>query len=134
MYNKAKKRGNARMGFHTCEYCQQQGVRTPATSSGDVVLTFATGQRYCVPDMLPHYIRAHGYLPPQPLIEAVLSGQFVEGERWQTKAVAEQVGYLSGPDYPRGSTPPVFVFALMGMLACAQQDGMRRQTRGAERV
>lgn len=115
------------MGFHICEYCPK-GVR-PATSSGDVFLTFTNGHSYVMPDMIVHYVQMHVYQPPQAFVDDVMSGALLYGERAQTKSLPVQVGYLSG-DYPCGETPHLFVYVLAGMMTLAAEQGERRQTRG----
>jgi hypothetical protein len=117
------------MGFHICEYCQRQNAPHPATSSGDVVLEFENGHKYIMPDMITHYIREHGYQPPDEFQQDVISGKYAGGERLQSKSIPESVGYLSGPFLP-GKVPPLFVYILAGMMAFAREDGQRRQTRG----
>ena len=111
------------MGFHMCEYCNGE------TSSGDVHLTFGSGKTYIMPDMIVHYIERHGYQPPQEFIRDVMGGQLLSGERWQTRAIPERVGYLSG-EYPRGDVPHLFVYVLAGMMAIAAKQGRRQQTKG----
>lgn len=115
------------MGFHICEYCQKE------TSSGDVTLSFANGNTYVMPDMIVHYVGEHTYQPPQHFIDDVM-GSYLLGAgsvRWQTKAMPEPVGYLSGA-YMRGDVPPLFVYVLAGMMAIITKQGQRMQTRGID--
>ncbi len=129
------------MGFHVCEYCTQVSfsgrAKQPALSSGDVSLFFADrgmGHQWVMPDMIVHYVRDHGYLPPQEFIDDMMLGQHIIGERWQTKGISSltptrQVGYLSG-DFPHGVPPTGFLEKLQSLMQKEQDGGDRRQTRG----
>jgi hypothetical protein len=116
------------MGFHRCEYCEQQG-ETPELSSGDVTLNFSSGRSYEVPDMITHYVEAHGFLPPAEFIDDVLKSKLQSGSRAQTKSLAIKVGYLHG-DFPKGSVGWEFMLKLRQHLEQAGHDGQREQTRG----
>ena len=95
------------MGFHTCPFCDGTRGRYLNTSSGDTTITDAEGTRWQFPDMLPHYIADHGYLPPAEFLHAIKDAP--TGERRQTRSVRVQtqdpirVGYLrTGASFPMG--------------------------------
>ena len=53
------------LGYHTCEFCgQSDGIGNFGVPSGDLL--------FVAPEMIVHYIEAHGYRPPAEFIEAVL--------------------------------------------------------------
>lgn len=114
------------MGFHVCEYCQGDQKET---SSGDVILKFANGNTYMVPDMILHYVADHKFTPPEQFINDVLHCAFTGGERWQTKGMPVKVGYISG-DFPQGQTPSGFFERLWSVMNRASKYGSRIQTRG----
>lgn len=113
------------MGFHVCEYCRQ------ATSSGDVTMSFSTGRTWVMPDMILHYVRDHGYLPPAEFIEDVMWSDYTGGDRAQTRGASapQMVGYLSG-EYESGAVPEGFVEELGALMQRASTEGNRSQTRG----
>jgi hypothetical protein len=121
------------MGFHVCTYCEEEKV-APATSSGDVTLTFANGHSYQVPDMLLHYCLEHCYLAPAAFVADVMEQPLLAGKREQTKGVGDTppvpVGYLQGT-FPRGpQVHGAFCAALARVLRQAASQGARVQTRG----
>lgn len=130
------------MGFHTCMYCRNAGV-VPETSSGDVVLAFLGGEVFRVPDMLPHYILEHGYVPPPEFCSAVMTGTLEAVNPHRPRREPKRVGYLEFPDTL--STPSqVAEFAanfgvdgrlkLLAAVSCKMREaskmGNRVQTRG----
>ena len=114
------------MGFHICEYCTGEHAET---SSGDVILKFANGNTYMMPDMILHYVADHGYLPPEQFVDDVLHCAFAAGERLQTKGFPEKVGYLSG-EFAQGRAPQGFFTRLWSLMRLADKHGSRVQTRG----
>lgn len=120
------------MGFHVCEYCTADD-RKAETSSGDVTLSFANGRKYVMPDMIQHYVRDHGFKPPQNFVDDVLNSEFVGGSRTQTRSVTEpeKVGYLSG-NFERGSVPEQFLTKLEELMREAAANGGREQTKGLD--
>lgn len=114
------------MGFHLCTYCPE-GNRE--SSSGDVILHFANGKTYMMPDMILHYVADHKYLPPAQFVDDVLYCAFVGGERLQTKGLTEKIGYLDGK-YAMGATPDGFFQRLWSLINRAKKAGNRVQTRG----
>jgi hypothetical protein len=78
---------NRTRGLYRCTLCprpSQPGHGPPLTTtvhspSGDFVVGSAeirvegsSGTRYASPDMIIHYVEAHGYLPPEDYIDGVL--------------------------------------------------------------
>lgn len=123
------------MGFHVCEYCEQKGITISRgnTSSGDVIMEFASGRSWIMPDMIIHYVRDHGYLPPREFCEDVMSGNLIAGKRLQTKGITSptKVGYLSGPF--ETSEPNIkFCFRLANLMQLAREMGNRIQYRGGK--
>ena len=71
--------------------------------------------------MLPHYIKAHGYLPPLPFVDDVLNTSFSKGARRQTRSLSqtpEPIGYLHG-DFSKGEVPAHFLSKLEEVMALA---------------
>jgi hypothetical protein len=55
---------DGRLGDHTCEICGDHHER------GELAIDHG-GIRYVAPRMIVHYIEAHGYLPPEPFLDAI---------------------------------------------------------------
>jgi hypothetical protein len=54
------------MGYHTCEFCGQAwGSGTFGVPDG--------GRLFFVPELIPHYVEAHGYAPLAEFVAAVLA-------------------------------------------------------------
>lgn len=122
------------MGFHVCEYCETDGQR-PETSSGDVTLNFANGRSYVMPDMISHYVKDHGFKPPQEFIDDVLNCEFTGGCRRQTRGISEpmSVGYLNGA-FEQGAVPEQFLEKLVELMQEAAANGGRMQTKGLDAI
>ena len=69
-------------GFHECSFCHPGSdlppVQRPRATAGQritagtqLVLIPGNGFLYSAPDLITHYIRQHGYLPPQEFVDAV---------------------------------------------------------------
>ena len=56
------------MGVHECDLCQYEGE----IGSANIFIP-ANGFLYVCPELITHYMNAHGYLPPDEFCEAVLS-------------------------------------------------------------
>jgi len=56
------------LGCHDCEFCQYE----PATGSANVFIP-AQGFIYVCPELISHYMNAHGYQPPPEFCEAVMA-------------------------------------------------------------
>ena len=70
-------------GLHRCLFCPPPHHRWPGTTvahpdgdyqvgHGEVHVTGLDGTRYAAPDMVIHYVTAHGYRPPNGFIAGVL--------------------------------------------------------------
>lgn len=57
---------NLYRGWHTCWCGTAQG-------NGDIRVTGRDGVAYAAPVLIAHYVGAHGYKPPQPFIDAVMT-------------------------------------------------------------
>jgi hypothetical protein len=63
-------------GLHTCEFCgRAHGCGNLGVPSGGVLFIF--------PDMVVHYIEAHGYRPPEEFIAALLKSPLPDSEEFQ---------------------------------------------------
>lgn len=114
------------MGFHLCAYCPGDSKEA---SSSDVILHFANGRTYMVPDMILHYVADHRYLPPAQFVDDVLHCESAGGERLQTKGLPEKIGYLDG-EYAMGAVPDGFFQRLWALMNLARKAGNSRHTRG----
>lgn len=127
------------MGFHVCEWCgwdPQPKPRFSHFSSGDVTLRFKSGRAWRMPDMILHYVGDHGYQPPAGLVEDVMNGELVGGEREQYRGFPLQprsepvsVGYLHG-SFITGPVPDGFVEKLESLMNQAAGMGDREQYLG----
>jgi hypothetical protein len=71
---------NRTRGFHTCPFCDNLGFgivvqkcgREFRLGSAEIRVRTATFT-YVAPDMIYHYVVAHGYLPPQDFVSALMS-------------------------------------------------------------
>lgn len=77
---------NQSRGFHRCEFCGRRQVAV-ATSRGKRVLLgsaelWLPGRltMFASPNLIVHYIEAHGYLPPKEYLEAL---ECVDVENWK---------------------------------------------------
>ena len=72
-------RVNEMRGYHICEFCPQPIFGIPMDLDGNTIklgsaeihLTTSANGKFAAPDLIYHYVVAHGYLPPQKFIEAV---------------------------------------------------------------
>lgn len=123
-------KGGKNMGFHVCEYCKKgQKNKHHNTSSGDVTLHFGSGRSYVMPDMILHYVVDHGWVPPGEFINDVMNDKVVESDRVQMRGCGSKaIGYLKGK-FETGSVPNGFVEKLAILMAAAEQNGYRLQTK-----
>ena len=56
-------------GFHECELCQ---FEQEAAGSANLFVPFE-GRLFVCPELILHYINAHGYQPPQDFCDAVMA-------------------------------------------------------------
>ena len=61
------------MGYHECEFWDLPRPELPIGNGEIHVPGAARTIAYAAPQMLPHYVEAHRYLPPGEFIEAVLA-------------------------------------------------------------
>lgn len=72
-------------GFHLCQFCPRQSWPPKPTfvafedreylvGSAEIRVD-GDGVRYAAPDMIIHYVDAHGYKPPDGFVAAVLAGR-----------------------------------------------------------
>lgn len=76
-YGEQKFTINNTRGFQLCHLCDEQIVGEAikcATSSCEVRIVGTHGDVYACPKMIIHYVEAHGYLPPQQFVDAVING------------------------------------------------------------
>ena len=81
---------NRTRGFHTCEFCGADGANTEIVAhwdghsrrlgSAEIRVTSASGISYAAPDLVVHYIEAHGYGPPAEFVAALLERSSAGGE------------------------------------------------------
>lgn len=57
------------MGVHACEWCDPSNA---FESTGVICIQGPDLRWYAAPVMVAHYVEAHGYLPPQPFVDAVM--------------------------------------------------------------
>lgn len=73
-------------GFHCCHLCQGP---SPMCGNGELWLHSAGGLIYVAPQMLPHYIREHRYLPPAEFLAIFDAPVVAVGEK-QASALMER--------------------------------------------
>ncbi len=56
-------------GFHKCELCQFEGE----VAGGTNLFVPGDGVLFVCPELILHYINAHGYQPPQSFCDAVMA-------------------------------------------------------------
>lgn len=66
-------------GLHLCPWCASRLFsRHPDSPGGSAqIRVMGNGVAYAAPELIAHYVEAHGYLPPTDFIEAVLSSEAV---------------------------------------------------------
>jgi hypothetical protein len=58
-------------GPHMCPFCTSK----PASGSTTFLVEHTGGVRYYFPELIAHYVMAHGYKPPQEFIDAVMANE-----------------------------------------------------------
>ena len=61
------------VGQHRCEFCDSAQFEIPVGNGEIHVPAVNRKLAYAAPQLLPHYVEAHRYLPPAEFIEAVLA-------------------------------------------------------------
>lgn len=65
-------RVNFYRGFHDCGLCLWARPGAPS-GNGEIRVPGGPGITYVAPDLITHYVAAHGYRPPQVFVDAVLA-------------------------------------------------------------
>ena len=92
-------------GFHLCELCDaNEPVRLISTSGDELLLGSAElwfpslggGPVYVAPDLIAHYVRVHGYAPPDEFIATVLATRTVtEWNPEEERRIRVHAGFAS---------------------------------------
>lgn len=66
-------------GFHFCPWCASRLLRrrSDGPRGSAEVRVMGSGVAYAAPELVGHYVEAHGYLPPSDFVDAVLSSDVV---------------------------------------------------------
>ncbi|WP_394616711.1 hypothetical protein JNUCC0626_44960 [Lentzea sp. JNUCC 0626] len=68
----SRKPRNLARGFHWCGFCEDGDQFDDLPLGNGEIHVTAGGVRYSAPVLVAHYVRDHGYLPPQVFVDAVL--------------------------------------------------------------
>lgn len=126
------------MGIHVCSFCQKAGsfgktreMEFEPFGTGDAAIRFASGRVWLFPEMLPHYVAEHRFQPPAEFVDDVMHSEVRGGGFDQGSQVSlREVGYLTGPDFPRGEVPDGFANRLFTLIEQARQTpGWFRQSK-----
>lgn len=79
------------MGVHFCELCKE-GNRHQ--EQGQIFIPCKYGKVFAAPTMIVHYIKAHGYVPPQSFIDAVMETEKLGGDKYEA-SIAERAPTLA---------------------------------------
>ena len=71
------------LGLHTCELCDNY-------NHGDDIVVPSDQVMYVAPKMIVHYIKEHGYLPPEQFIDAVLKSPFPGTKDYEDAVAADR--------------------------------------------
>lgn len=69
---------NQMRGYHYCEHCAmedievRQGDNRIMLGSAEIWIPVGDGRVFVAPNLIIHYVRDHGYLPPAEFIDAVM--------------------------------------------------------------
>ena len=64
---------NVCMGHHDCELCDIRQLELPCGNGEIHVPAVGGAMAYAAPELVPHYVEVHRYLPPAEFIEAVVA-------------------------------------------------------------
>ncbi|MEV5478973.1 hypothetical protein AB0L66_42660 [Streptomyces sp. NPDC052207] len=76
---------NAKLGLHECDLCPaslpdshpwympRPGQLRASEGTGEIRVPGAPGTVFAAPQLIGHYVADHGYLPPDPFVDAVLA-------------------------------------------------------------
>jgi hypothetical protein len=77
---------NKTRGYHACPFCKPAGLGVVVEENGRKITLGSSeiritndGKTYVAPDLIYHYITAHGYCPPEEFITALMNS----GNRWK---------------------------------------------------
>ena len=118
------------MGSHICRYCTSD----KAESTGDVIMYFTNGYTVVAPDMILHYVDAHGFVPPTELVDAVMNSEIDLEKKFSMADYVNEdlkVGYLSGEIPQDGELPAGFSERLTEMYNTSVNNTCRMGTKGA---
>ncbi|MGC4949015.1 hypothetical protein ACLQ2N_22820 [Streptomyces sp. DT224] len=62
-------------GFHSCPFCASRifGSRASGPQGTAEIWVMGGDVAYAAPELIAHYVEAHGYVPPTSFIQAVLA-------------------------------------------------------------
>ncbi len=66
---------NLARGYHDCEFCGQE------KGNGEIRI-FTESKTYAAPVMVYHYVKEHGYQPPEEFIQAVMQSPLPDSEEY----------------------------------------------------
>ncbi|WP_456340319.1 DUF7919 family protein [Streptomyces anulatus] len=66
-------------GFHLCPWCASRLLRRRSDGpwGSAEMRVMGSGVAYAAPELVAHYVEAHGYLPPSDFVDAVMSSDAV---------------------------------------------------------
>ena len=81
-------------GFHVCDLCNMPADAVPLlefegetlkSGSAEIRVIAGSGLIYAAPSLIFHYVKGHGYMPPQAFIDAVLAEPGPETSEYRDK-------------------------------------------------
>lgn len=95
-------------GIHDCELCDSRRTRiaerhgeTLLLGSAEIRVFSSAGDVYAAPNLIYHYVQAHGYRPPDEFIQAVQNGLLPD-----SSAYLERLSELGWP-WERTESPSI---------------------------
>lgn len=80
-FGEAAHRVNQTRGMYLCGLCDPPALLDQAGSAE--IRVVGDGCVYAAPDLIGHYVEAHGYCPPEAFIAAVLAGPAPGSAAWR---------------------------------------------------
>ena len=107
----ASTRGGHSCAFCTNQYSERNGDRL-LLGTAEIRAFGSSGEVFAAPNLIYHYMSAHGYLPPETFMDAIQVGPnppsspYFEKLRsldleWQGAPQASELGAMTVEDYPR---------------------------------